>query len=320
MNAIAAPELPTSALEDWRYVDCRPLAGEASSGCTAMPGTACSGDAFPAVTDSTHAWALGGTVHSHAVRGDDALTIDDQGGAWALHLDLAPGATLRLRLRRQACAGRSASWLHATLGRGASLEIEDTAGTIDDVRLAAISAEIAQDARASVRVAQLGGRLSRHRIDLALRASGAHGEILAATAARDEHQAHLLIRVLHAAPVTTSNQLIKAVLRDRARTSFDGLVGMLAGADGSSATQQDRNLLLSGLARADTRPQLDIRADEVEASHGATVGALDDDELTYLRARGLPVAQARELLTAAFLDEVLLSFADQTIREVMHGL
>ncbi|MBN8525702.1 MAG: SufD family Fe-S cluster assembly protein, partial [Planctomycetes bacterium] len=132
-------------------------------------------------------------------------------------------------------------------------------------------------------------------------------------------QAHLLTRVVHAGG-TTSDQLVKAVLRDRSRTSFDGVVAMPAGADGSSAVQQDRNLLLSPQARADTRPQLDIRADEVEASHGATVGALDGDELIYLRARGLPLVQAREVLTAAFLDEALLAFADPAVREMMHGV
>jgi Fe-S cluster assembly protein SufD len=311
---------PTPEHEDWRYVDCKPLSAEASTATTTLPGAPCAASDAPQPCDATHTWAAAGTVHRLALRGDGELSIDDHGGTWTLLLDVAPGATQRLRLRRHAASGRSSSWLHARLGRGACLEIEDCTLAADDVRLAALGADVAQDARFDVRLAQTGGRLSRHRLDVALQGTGAHSGLLAAAAPRGETQAHLLTRVVHVAATTTSSQLIKAVLRDRARTSFDGVVGMLAGADGSTATQQDRNLLLSPLARADTRPQLDIRADEVEASHGATVGALDDDELTYLRARGLPPAQAREMLTAAFLDEVLMSFTDPLVRQALHAL
>lgn len=310
-------DLPTPALEDWRYVDCRPLAAAAAAGATVPPGA--DGGAPPAAADAAHAWAAAGAVRSLRLAGDGALELDDRGGAWTWLIEVAPGATQRLRVRRHRAEGRSASWIHARVGRGASLEIEDSTLAEDDVRLAAIGASVAQDARLAVRVAQRGGRLSRHRVDVALEGRGAHVELRAAAAPRGEGQAHLLSRVTHAGG-TTSDQLVKAVLRDRSRASFDGLVSMPPGADGASAVQQDRNLLLSPQARADTRPQLDIRADEVEASHGATVGALDGDELLYLRARGLPLPQAREALTAAFLDEALLSFADPAIREAMHGV
>ena len=83
------------------------------------------------------------------------------------------------------------------------------------------------------------------------------------------------------------------------------MVRILAGCDGANAEQQNRNLLLSDLARADTRPQLDIKADDVKAAHGATVGQLDADELLYLRMRGITAADARGLLTAGFTGEVL---------------
>jgi Fe-S cluster assembly protein SufD len=194
------------------------------------------------------------------------------------------------------------------LAPGAALEIEDLPAPDAGVVLAASSATVAQDARLAGRIAQTGGALVRHRVDASLDASGASCAIHAATAVRGSSQAHILTRVVHAAGPSRSDQLVKAVLRDSSRASFDGVVTMLKGADGSAATQQDRNLVLAPTARADTRPQLDIRADEVEASHGATVGALDEDELTYLRARGLAAGDARDLLTRAFLDEVLLGF------------
>jgi Fe-S cluster assembly protein SufD len=120
-----------------------------------------------------------------------------------------------------------------------------------------------------------------------------------------QHQAHQWLRVCHAAGNSTSEQLYKNVLHEQARTSFDGCVQIIAGADGANARQQNRNLVLADTARADTRPQLDIKADDVKAAHGATVGQLDADELLYLRMRGLPLAAARALLTTGFSGEVL---------------
>lgn len=313
--------IPTSELEDWRYVDCKPLAaGPPAAGSLAL-GTAAGPADFPAAADTTHAWALQGTVLRLAVRGEQAVEFNDRGGAWALRLDLAPGACVRLRLAR---SGAGAGWLHAVLGQGAVLELDDLPSAGAGVQLAALSASVARDARFAVRIAQAGGALVRHRVDVSLDATGASCAIHAAAALRGGDQAHILTRVVHAAGATRSDQLVKAVLRDSARTSFDGVVTMLKGADGATATQQDRNLLLSPTARADTRPQLDIRADEVEASHGATVGALDAEELTYLRARGLGESAARDLLTVAFLDEALLAIADPAnrviAREVLHAV
>lgn len=303
MTASKAELLPTQADEDWRYVDCRALAEAVSTAVSPIPGEAAAAADFPAASDATHAWALAGTLRRLRLAGSVDLGIEDRGGAWGLHLDCAPGAQVRVRLARLAATGRCVSWLHATVGQGANLIVEDEGQ--GGVQLAALSAAVAQDASATLRVVQHGGPLQRHRLELSLDGTGASGAMAVAADPRGEHQAHVLTRVVHAVGGTTSRQLIKAVLRDRARVSFDGLVTMLKGADGSTAEQRDHNLVLSPLARADTRPQLDIRADEVQASHGATIGALDAEELLYLRARGLPDADARELLTGAFLAETL---------------
>ncbi len=294
--------LPTAADEDWRYVDCRGLAEAAATTATVLPGEPCSADAFPAPTDATHAWALAGSARRWRASSD--ATIHDAGGCWALLVEVPPGTALRLRINRTAAEGRSASWIHAVLGRGANLIVEDVSTAPLGVHLAAMSATLAQDAALRYRGTQHGGRLQRHHLAAQLTGLGASFDLAVAADPRGETQAHVLTRVVHAVGPTTSRQLIKSVLRDRARVSFDGVVTMLKGADGSSAEQRDQNLVLSPLARADTRPQLDIRADEVEASHGATIGALDADELLYLRTRGLDAATARELLTTAFLDEV----------------
>lgn len=317
--------LPTSIDEDWRYVDCKSLADAvpAQSDGPAI-GEVVGADALPTPTDAGMAWAIAGGVRRLALSGTQHLQLDDHGGAWALRLDLAPGAVVRISLRRHVATGRSASWLHTVLGRSATLELDDLPATDGDVQLAAITGDVAQDARFAIHIAQLGGRLVRHRIEARLAAPGANCAITAAASVRGTAQAHILTRVVHAVGLTQSDQLIKAVLRDNTRTSFDGVVTMLKGADGAKAVQQDRNLLLSPGARADTRPQLDIRADEVEASHGATVGALDEDELIYLRARGLDGTTSRNLLTTAFLDEALLHLADPAMRlaakNLLHAL
>jgi Fe-S cluster assembly scaffold protein SufB len=296
--------LPTAADEDWRYVDCRGLAEAAASAFTVLPGESCTVDAFPAPADATHAWAIApGTARRW--RASNEAIIHDAGGCWALFLDVPAGTAARLRIHRSQADGRSASWIHAVLGHGANLIVEDLSGSPLGVHLAAFSATVAQDAALRYLGVQHGGRLQRHHLAVQLSGLGASVDLAVAADPRGENQAHVLTRVVHEVGPTTSRQLIKSVLRDRARVSFDGVVTMLKGADGSSAEQRDQNLVLSPLARADTRPQLDIRADEVEASHGATIGALDAEELLYLRTRGLSETMARELLTTAFLDEVL---------------
>jgi Fe-S cluster assembly protein SufD len=122
-------------------------------------------------------------------------------------------------------------------------------------------------------------------------------------------------RVRHRAGPSQSAQLFKTLAGGSAVASFDGLVAIDRGADQSDAEQRNQNLLLSPKARVDTRPQLDILADDVKAGHGATVGQLSADELFYLRARGLPEARARALLTRGFAMEAVARLRLPTLRE-----
>ena len=108
------------------------------------------------------------------------------------------------------------------------------------------------------------------------------------------------VSVDHAAPDCSSEQFFRGVLGGRSRGVFNGRALIRTGADGSSVRQSNANLLLSDLAEMDTKPELEIYADEVEASHGATVGQLDETAVFYLRSRGLADSAARRMLTAAF--------------------
>jgi Fe-S cluster assembly protein SufD len=116
--------------------------------------------------------------------------------------------------------------------------------------------------------------------------------------------------VEHLAPGCTSEQFFRGVLGGRSRGVFNGRALIQRGADGSCVRQSNANLLLSPLAEMDTKPELEIYADEVEASHGATVGQLDEAAVFYLRSRGLSEDEARRMLTSAFCRAVTDRVAD----------
>jgi Fe-S cluster assembly protein SufD len=109
----------------------------------------------------------------------------------------------------------------------------------------------------------------------------------------------------HAAPHCTSRQLYKGVVDGHGRGVFDGRIVVQPGAMKTDASQTNKNLLLSVSAQANTRPRLEIFADDVKCAHGAGVGQLDGEALYYLRTRGIPLQAARDLLTYAFASEML---------------
>ncbi len=152
--------------------------------------------------------------------------------------------------------------------------------------------------------AHFGGRLQRIEscIDLAGTTSGCSSRGVFALRGREHVDVHLDVR--HNARDTRSNVFWRGVADQRARGIFHGAITVAAGADGADAQLSNKNLLLSANAEIDTQPVLEIYADEVKASHGATVGQLDERVLFYLRSRGIPLATARNLLIAAFCREV----------------
>ena len=101
------------------------------------------------------------------------------------------------------------------------------------------------------------------------------------------------------------NERFKGIIDDHARGSFSGHVIVRPGTSGTDARQSNPNLVLRPTAQADTRPWLEILADDVRCTHGATVGRLDDDALFYLRSRGIPLQRARAMLVAAFAAEII---------------
>jgi Fe-S cluster assembly protein SufD len=151
----------------------------------------------------------------------------------------------------------------------------------------------------------LGARMSRHDLNVVLQGEGAAARIdgLALISGRQLADTHTLLD--HAKPNGKSVQIHKCIVGGAAHAVFNGKVLVREGAQLTDSAQESRNLLLSSRAHVDTKPQLEIFADDVKCSHGATVGQLDAEQVFYLKSRGLSETRARSLLTYAFGAEII---------------
>jgi Fe-S cluster assembly protein SufD len=152
---------------------------------------------------------------------------------------------------------------------------------------------------------ELGAHLSRHDLQVKLIGDGASVYANGSLIADGRRHIDTRLDIQHIAKNTSCNLLWRGLATDRSRAVFHGGILIEKGADGSEAHLSNKNLLLSDNAEIDTQPVLVIHADEVVASHGATVGSLDNTHLFYLRARGIPEAEAKAMLTTAFCKETL---------------
>jgi Fe-S cluster assembly protein SufD len=128
------------------------------------------------------------------------------------------------------------------------------------------------------------------------------------------------VNVDHAFPNCTSNQVFKGVLDDVATGAFNGRILVRQDSQGTRAYQSNNTILLTDVARMDTKPQLEIFADDVKCSHGATIGQLDEDALFYLRSRGIDSREARLMLMFGFAHEVIQGIPVEALRERMDML
>lgn len=162
-----------------------------------------------------------------------------------------------------------------------------------------------RNSRYTCHAISLGGKISRHNLEVFQQGEATETTLNGLTVAFGEQlsDTHSLINFNH--PHGTSRQLHKCIIGNRARAVFNGKVFVSKAAQLTDAGQLSRNLLLSSRARVDTKPQLEIVADNVKCSHGATVSQLEDDELFYLQSRGLDLERSRYLLIDAFAAEIL---------------
>ena len=171
-----------------------------------------------------------------------------------------------------------------------------------------------QDSTYSNYTIDLGGRIVRNNLHTIHRGQNVTSNMYGSFyGRRDQHiDNHTFID--HAIPHCQSNELYKGILTDKARGVFNGKVMVRKDAQKTNAFQQNSSLVLSDKAVMDSKPQLEIFADDVKCSHGATIGQLDEDSVFYLRSRGLTDAKAREALQNAFLLEVLEFMPHEAMR------
>ena len=210
--------------------------------------------------------------------------------------------------------------IEVRVGEGAILRHERIQRESDEAfHLGTLKAEVGRGGHYHSRTLSFGARLSRQQPWVRL-AEGAEATLdgLALLGGHQLADTHSFMH--HAEPQATSRQLHKCIVDGKARAIFNGQVRVAPRAQGTDARQQSRNLLLSETARVDTKPQLDIYADDVKCSHGATVGQLDPEELFYLQSRGLNADDARNLLTFGFAADVLKRIPVASLRRVLRQL
>ena len=175
----------------------------------------------------------------------------------------------------------------------------------------------ARDSRYTCNAITMGAKLSRHNLEIFQTGEQTETTLngLTMIAGQQLADTHSAIALNH--PYGTSRQLHKCIVADRAHAVFNGKVFVPKPAQLTDAGQLNRTLLLSPQARVDTKPQLEIIADNVKCSHGATVSQLDDDEVFYLRSRGLDEADARNLLINAFAAEIINQLPVASLRQTL---
>jgi Fe-S cluster assembly protein SufD len=253
--------------------------------------------------------------------------LSQGGGAQAAHpriiIDASPGASATI-IEHHVSEGDSAplsnSNTHIALGKGAQLEHYRVYATgAGATHLDSLDIHQSQDSQCRQFTIALGGGLVRSSLEARLNQPGASLESYSLLVGHEERHVDCVNIVTHAAPNTRSRQTARAIASDVSRVIFNSKVIVNAGANGSDSKQSCRGLLLSPSAEIDTRPQLEIHADEVKCAHGATTGRLDPDMLFYLLSRGLDRETAQSLLVFAFLADVLTGMSVSSARAAIEN-
>lgn len=204
----------------------------------------------------------------------------------------------------------------AFLGDGAELEIYSLEETHDKcTRISNAYMEVGKGAHLTYDLITLHNGMTRNQADIVFH--GEHGECTlngCVIADKTEHVDNNTL-IHHATPQCKSQELFKYVLQDEAVGAFAGKILVSPGAWGTESQERNNNILESLQARMYTQPMLEIYADDVQCSHGSTVGALQEDALFYMRQRGIPEKEARLLLASAFVYEVIDTIALEPLRD-----
>lgn len=152
-----------------------------------------------------------------------------------------------------------------------------------------------------------------------LEGAGADFQLHALCLCSGREKVSVSVQLEHRVPDASSQQLIRCIAGGESRITFDGRIKVCSGAQRTTAFQTSNNILLSERAKVRTQPQLEIYADDVKCSHGATTGTLDEDEQFYMRSRGITLEQARLLQLRSFVWPVLAAVSDEKLRAELDG-
>ena len=342
---------PTRRDEDWRYTDLSPLV---RTGFQAAPPNLWHSSATPGLRISRLRDALEQRperlephlgqladfkaqpfVALNTALFEDGVLVEIEPGARLeepirIELTGCPDGASHARILILAGAGSQAQVLERYAGEGSYFNdvvtelILDRDARLDHLRIqreseqayhvASLVAHQEAASRLTSHSIALGGRIARVDLQTTLAAPGAECHLTGLYLGRGAQLVDHCTLIDHAMPHTTSRELYKGILTGRARGVFRGRVHVRPDAQKTDASQTNRNLLLSDDAIANTKPQLEIYADDVKCSHGATVGRLAEEAIFYLRSRGIPLAEARSILTYGFASEITSKLPSAALR------
>ena len=207
------------------------------------------------------------------------------------------------------------------IGDGANIEhIKFQDQSAKAFHLASMHSELGHDTQYAFHSIAIGARLSRNNLRMHLTQPGTECVLNGLYMLRDQQLADHHMIVEHAAPHCDSHEYFNGILDDQSRGVFHGRILVQPGSQKTDAKQTNKNLLLSDDSTVNTKPQLEIYADDVKCTHGATIGEMDDDAVFYLRARGLDTATARQMLLHGFAGEIVERIRDDAVREELDTL
>ncbi|WP_231100661.1 Fe-S cluster assembly protein SufD [Gluconobacter potus] len=204
------------------------------------------------------------------------------------------------------------------VGKGATLRhVKVQRESLTATHLAVVSADVAEKGEYDSFTLNQGSSLARHEAVVTLGAPHAMAHVNGVQIVDGQRLNDLTSMIHHAAPDGSSRQTVKTVLSDAGQGVFQGKILVDRVAQKTDGYQMNQALLLSEKAQINSKPELEIYADDVKCSHGATVGALDDEQLFYLRSRGIAEADARDMLVRAFLIDALDLVSDEGLRDLL---
>jgi Fe-S cluster assembly protein SufD len=320
---------PTRRDEAWRYSDFRRAAPATIEIAPPMVSPE-PGGPFAAIHGDELAFANGrtanGQTHAELVLDGGVQRLrfvtDAQGGGWQAEVavTVAKGArvTLLETYEGDGAAYVASAHLRFVLEPGAALErIVLLVEPADAVGVSVADVALAPGASFAQTVVATGAKLQRHETSVHHPGQGATLRMDGVYLLGAARHADLTTVVAHAGPGGATTQLTKGLATDQGRAVFQGRIVVERGADQTDARMRHDALLLSDRAEIDAKPELQINADDVSCAHGNTVGALDAAALFYIQSRGIAEADAKALLTQAFVGEVLERIENEGAREIL---